>query len=433
MNPTAAEKEAIMRIHRILATVIGLAALAMPKGPSPAAETVISSPDGNVQLRILLSESKLRLAVTFRNRAVIEPSPIVFTLDGVNLTEGVEAGRVDRYEVNETYPWRGVHSRAVNRCQGAKISLRHLESGTRYTLEARAQDDGAAFRFVVPGDDRPRVPDEATTFVLPAGSIVWYHDLGGHYEGVHQRRPIDEVKAGQWAAPPVTLKLPNGAGYASITEAALVHYSGMALKADGKRGLTLVLAHKHPISYPFELRYKNDIERVSKPAAISGNVTSPWRVVMIGADLNALVNCDMVHNLCPAADPTLFPQGINTEWIKPGRAVWRYLDGGGRTLEDMKEFSRLAGQLGFEYHVIEGFWSRWSDAQLKELVDYSRQQGVGLWFWKHSNQLRTPAARQAFFKRLHDLGVVGAKIDFFDHEHQEVVDFYTALLKDAAK
>ena len=137
----------------------------------------------------------------------------------------------------------------------------------------------------------------------------------------------------------------------------------MALQADGKRGFNLVLGHKHPASYPFRLRYKDDIERVSKPAAIAGTITSPWRVVMIGADLNALVNCDMVHNLCPPPDPKLFPKGIKTEWLKPGRAVWRYLDGGGTRLEDMKEFSRLAGQLGFEYHVIEGFWSSWSDEQ----------------------------------------------------------------------
>jgi alpha-glucosidase len=59
-------------------------------------------------------------------------------------------------------------------------------------------------------------------------------------------------------------------------------------------------------------------------------------------------------------------------------------------------------------HVIEGFWSRWSDAQIKELVDDARQRGVGLWLWKHSRQLRTPEEREAFSK-LHDLGVVGAR------------------------
>src|SRR5205814_9247525 len=69
----------------------------------------------------------------------------------------------------------------------------------------------------------------------------------------------------------------------------------------------------------------------------------------------------------------------------------------------------------------------------KELVDYSRQRGVGLWLWKHSKDLRTPEAREKFFKRLHDLGVGGAKIDFFDHEHKEIVDLYGALLKEAAK
>jgi alpha-glucosidase len=93
----------------------------------------------------------------------------------------------------------------------------------------------------------------------------------------------------------------------------------------------------------------------------------------------------------------------------------------------------MAGELGYEYHVIEGFWTRWSDEQIKELVDYSRECGVGLWLWRHSNALRTDEAREEFFKQLHDLGVVGAKIDFFDHEHLEVVDHYTKLLETAAK
>jgi alpha-glucosidase len=34
---------------------------------------------------------------------------------------------------------------------------------------------------------------------------------------------------------------------------------------------------------------------------------------------------------------------------------------------------------------------------------------------------------------LQRLGVVGAKIDFFDHEHRDIVDLYQALLRDAAR
>ena len=32
-------------------------------------------------------------------------------------------------------------------------------------------------------NNRPRITDESTTFVIPTGSTLWYHDLNGHYEG----------------------------------------------------------------------------------------------------------------------------------------------------------------------------------------------------------------------------------------------------------
>src|SRR5439155_10548454 len=122
-----------------------------------------------------------------------------------------------------------------------------------------------------------------------------------------------------------------------------------------------------------------------------------------------------------------------TGWIKPGRALWSYLDGGNNTPEGMKEFSRLAAQLGFEYNLLEGFWSRWPEAQLKELADYSRERGVGILIWKHSNQLRTPESRREFFEMCRRTGVAGAKIDFFDHEHKEIVELYEALATGAAE
>ena len=135
----------------------------------------------------------------------------------------------------------------------------------------------------------------------------------------------------------------------------------------------------------------------------------------------------------PPPDKKIFPQGLNTDLIKPGRAVWRYLDGGENTFDGIKEFSRLAGQLGFEYNVVEGIWQRWTEMQMRELVDYSKQQDVKLWFWKHSRMLRTPQAREDFFSLLSRFGVAGAKIDFFDHEAKEIIDLYQALLRSAAE
>jgi alpha-glucosidase len=56
-----------------------------------------------------------------------------------------------------------------------------------------------------------------------------------------------------------------------------------------------------------------------------------------------------------------------------------------------------------------------------------------VWFWQHTNQLRTPQAREEFFKMLSDLGVVGAKLDFLDHEAKEVIDLYESILRQAAE
>ncbi|MCU0457313.1 MAG: glycoside hydrolase family 97 protein, partial [Bacteroidales bacterium] len=318
---------------------------------------------------------------------------------------------------------------------GASIALKHIKTGLKYSLEAKVFNDAVAFRFIVPGDkDILRAPDESTVFRIPGKSTVWYHDLYMHYEGVHSKKLIDTVPAGQWAAPPLTARLPGNTGYVSITEANLVNYPGMALQTDGKGGFTIRLGHAHPVSYPYELRYKKeDIERVSKIAGIKGTITTPWRVIIAGNDLNTLVNSDALYSLCPPPDRTLFPEGAATAFVKPGRAVWRYLDGGGdQTLRNMKEFSRLASELGFEYNILEGFWSRWPDDSVKSLVDYSKKLGVGIIVWKHSNTLQDEKARQELFQRCHDLGISGLKIDFFDHEAKEVIDLYEDILKETA-
>jgi alpha-glucosidase len=398
-------------------------------------EIVIASPSGGVQLRFLPNAERLMFTVTMAGKTVLDPSPIVMKLDEFDLSAGVVMGDVEHYQLRESYPWRGAKSTAVNACNAARLHLTNDLSNIDYTIEARVFDDGVALRHVIPGDERAvRVPDEYTTFVIPAGSAVWRHDLAVHYESEYERDSAADIPAGDWSGPPVTFKLPDDAGYGSITEANLVGYSGMALESDGRRGWIVGLGHRQPLNYAFELRYgRDEARRLAKPAAIEGTIITPWRVVMASDDLSTLVNSTILPNLCPPPDKALFPDGLATPWIKPGRAVWRYLDGGDQSLDGMRGFARLAGELGFEHHVIEAFWSRWSMEERRALVDYSRQQGVGLWFWRHTRTLRTPEARQEFFSMCADLGVGGVKLDFLDHEAKEVIDLYEDLCRDAAR
>lgn len=435
MRKEIKRKQAVSRREFLAAALAAPLVLSEVSYGVAADELVVASPNKQVQFHLTsLTAPGLLYRISFRNKPVIETAQLGIVVDGTDLGQGAQIRKVENYRLKEKYLSRGVHSEAVNDCRGARFAVKHKPTNTDYTLEVRVFDDGVALRYIIAGNGKARVPDEATSFVFPSRSTCWFHDFYGHYEGVHNKKTIADVKAGEWAAPVVTVKLPNGDGYAAVTEAALINYAGMGLQADGQRGFKAVLGHALPVSHPYELRYsKADIERLAKPASIEGTITTPWRVVMIGADLNTFVNCDIINNVSPPPDKTLFPGGLNTEWLRPGRAVWRYLDGGEGTLEGMKEFSRLAGQLGFEHNIVEGFWRRWTEDQMRELTEFSKQLNVGIWFWEHSRNLKTDETRKAFFERLNRVGVIGAKIDFFDHEAKEVIDQYQALLRSAAE
>lgn len=401
----------------------------------PMSQVQVVSPDGNIKFILLSNAERLTFKIKIGETTIIENSPIIMKLDWFDISSGVVFKKIERYEINETYPWYGGKSTAVNKCNGAKIYFQNDLSFINYVLEIRAFNDGVAFRHIIPEkDSTSHTPDEYTTFVIPKGSEVWYVGLDGHYEGEYKNKDISDVQPGEWAGPPMTFELPNSEGYGSITEANLVNYSGMALEADGRRGWIIGLGNREPLNYPFELRYgRDEAKHLAKPASIKGTVTTPWRVVMLGKDLNTLVNSTIVPNLCPPPDSTLFPSGIKTAWINPGRAVWRYVDGGPEGYEGLKQFSKWAAELGFKHHIVEGVWRRWSMEQRKKFVDYSKELGVDVWFWKHSKELRTPEKREEFFKMLHNLGVAGAKIDFFDDEAKELIDLYEAIRIEAAK
>ena len=215
--------------------LIGFVLLFVAEGWANAAQVTVQSPNGKIRL-IVQEQGRLDYRVLFANRPVIETSPLGISVDGVDLGQGARLGEVERYETNEKYPWRGVHSEAVDRSNGARISAMHVPSQTPFTIDVRVFDDAAAFRLVVPGGGR-RVPDAATAFRLPANSTLWCAGARDHYEGIYLRKALNDVAAGEWATPPLTIRLP-GIGYASITEADLRDYAGMMLQGDGKRRLS---------------------------------------------------------------------------------------------------------------------------------------------------------------------------------------------------
>ncbi len=135
--------------------------------PAAAADVKVASPDGRVWF-VLSSNAQghLQYTVTFNAKNILDPSPLGIVVDKVDLADGAQIGKAETYQVNETYPWYGVHTPAVNHCNGAKVALTHPKSSTTYTLEIRAYNDGAAFRQLVPGG-APARPMRPPIFASP--------------------------------------------------------------------------------------------------------------------------------------------------------------------------------------------------------------------------------------------------------------------------
>jgi alpha-glucosidase len=219
----------------------------------PAVE--VPSPNGQVTFTFLPNAERLTFTVRLGDTTVIEPSPIVVTLDGYDLSAGIVQTGVVRDEVHERYAWSGVRSTAISDSNRARLSLTNDLTSIAYTIEVRTFDDGVAYRHIIPGEAAAsRVPDEWSTFNLPQGSTVWCAGMEGHYEAPYVKEDLAAVRAGEWAGPPLTFKLPQNGGFASITEANLVSYSGMGLESNGRGGWVIGLGHRQPLNYPFELR-----------------------------------------------------------------------------------------------------------------------------------------------------------------------------------
>ncbi|MEO5714326.1 MAG: glycoside hydrolase family 97 catalytic domain-containing protein [Luteolibacter sp.] len=392
---------------------------------APATPIAFTSPNGKVAASVGVSRGRLVLSVRRDGKTVLDPSPLGVTVDGVDLGENVELGASETYTTDTSYPSPLTPGTLHDQCKGVKMTMRSKGATSPWILDVRAYDDGVAWRYLVPGNGTRKVNGEATSFVLPEGVTYWSNHNTNNYEANY----LSFTAAGNAATRPVTMpltaELPDG-GFACITEANILGYSGMTL---GPRG--------HILTGIFE----DD----TKGWNLEGNIATPWRIVIAVASLDALVNQSIVYNVSPSPDSKLFPQGKEADWIKPGRSFWTWGFGQWDTAkwELIQGFVDDAASLNCQYYVIDDPWrekkmgwhrngkDEW--ASLKEVCDYAAKKSVKIIVWEHWERIRDLAAREKFFRNVSEAGAVGVKLDFMDSESQERLAFFKSSLEIAAR
>jgi alpha-glucosidase len=378
-------------------------------------EVTIKSPDGNIAVTVRTG-GHLSYTANFHGKNVLGKSEIGITVDGKDLGQSAAfAGKPEKKTINEQYPTRGVHSLAVNHCHVAVMSL--ATGDTKWELEVRVFNDGLGYRYRVPGSGSRQINGESTEWNVPVGSVLWHQDENNpSYESRFYPDIVGQLPKDLKLMAPATLKFPGDAGYGMMTEANLVSYSDMALQASGESSFK-ALFHYDPDGWTQE-----------------GEIVSPWRVTILAEDLNALVNSDLIKNLCPPPAPEL----ANASWIKPGRSIWHWLTGGAPKLDEQKSWIDGTKEMGYEYYLVDDGWRNWNGggdnawSALGDLVTYAKSQNVNIWAWVNSKYVFTPEDRRAYFKRAKELGIAGLKIDFPHPANAVWVQWYEDTQRDAA-
>jgi len=378
-----------------------------------AAEVKVSSPDGKAVI-IVMDSGGLNYAVTFDGREVVGKSRFGIIADNVDLGADVKLGKTSSHKINESYAMFGGHSEAKNNCRETTIAVR-TAAGENYELDVRAYNDGVALRSRLPAKAGRRINGEATEWKLPGNPLAWFQTDFGSYEGLFQSNPLENFSAGTKIPLPITFSLPGG-GYALVTEANLSNYSDLGVQ----------VATDHSLKAYFHANQNG--------WTTDAAVVQPWRVTLLARDLNALVNSDLIRNLCPPAPPEL----AKADWIQPGRSSWQWWSSGDPVYSEQHQWVDWTKQLGFEYYLVDEGWRNWrADGKdnwicVKEVCDYAKSQGVKIWLWVNSNEVPNATRRTNLLDHAVAVGAVGVKIDFEPEANVRWVNWYDDTLRDAA-
>lgn len=428
---------------------------AMPIIPIAALSPAVNQADeqtlqsGDVELSLFKNkEGDLTYSVTYKKEPVVVKSALGMDVDHIDLGKG--ARLLEKKQVDDhTLVW--------------KLESPH---GLIYYVEGKVLPEGIALRYRFETKTPLAIYGDKTTIVFPKGTKGWYASGPFQYGWLqeYQERDMAEVE-GELLAPPATFKLPNG-HYLALVEGNLFDFHGAVLLGRGANevswGFVENQGHKETgviTGLPPTKFWHNVIKDepwFAQPKQGASEIVTPWRAMMLASDLTELVNNKILEKICDAPNPELFPEGKNTDWIKPGRSVFTWLaEGGGERLSvaNHKKFIDGCQQLGLESIVVDDGWELWAKTEkeangrdkwqmLQELVDYGKERKVDVWVWRPSSPrwgnksdvgLVDPDERNHFMQKCSELGVRGLKIDFFHTENAFTVRLMEAILRDAAR
>jgi len=387
----------------------------------------------------------LRYSVEFHGKPLYRDSPLGLKLqDQDPLGPGMRPVNTEQGSGDQTYTIPvGKTSTVRDHYNSVRADFEDAQ-GRKLTVEARAYDDGVAFRYILPEQaaiKNANIEHELTEFHYSTDATLYSLIVDGFqspYEDEYQVRQVSGLHHDWLIALPLLANVP-GTGWVAITEADIENYAGMYVRKAGA-----------PLAVRAELSPRLDKPTIAVQA--DAPVTTPWRVLMIGDEPGRLVESNIILNLNP-------PSKIaDTSWIKPGKSAWDWWSGEaapnvsfktGMNTATMKHYIDFASASGFPYMLIDAGWAKADrngpqdyaaladitqvtpEVDMPELLRYAKEKHVAIWLWSHWTSV--DKYMNEAFPLFEKWGVAGVKIDFMNRDDQEMVRWYRHVVELAAQ
>lgn len=305
----------------------------------------VKSPDEKIKLNFSLSEDgQPTYSLQSGSYQLIESSKLGLNTSIGDFADGFEikSTQTDSYS-GSFNPLVGEQQTILDNYNSLTVVLTHKSTGKDITIEMRAYNEGAAFRYKLPENDESyNVTGELTSFKLPSGSIASAHVNGNQ---TNTTKITAENLTNANYRRPMEILYPNG--YAlTLCEANSFNYCSLQLTS--KKGTCELLS-----VYPEGL--KNSNSTITSPNYVTVTngdpAYTPWRVFVCGTSENELPkNATIVECLNPAPDEETYKF---SEWVNPGTCLRA---ASGMNTTSIKNIVDQAADHGIKYVLLDTGW-----------------------------------------------------------------------------
>ncbi|MFC7345674.1 glycoside hydrolase family 97 catalytic domain-containing protein [Chryseobacterium zhengzhouense] len=400
----------------------------------------VESPNGKISVQVFngnnTENAKWFLKVNYFNDGKITEAISSIDLglilsDGISFTDMkfLKSSKPLLIKENYTMP----HGKSLQRHNTGNEVVFTFENKEKKKLDViiRVYNDGIAFRYSLSGKGNFTVQDELTSYSINQEITRWTEKWNPANEGLYASMVGKKIQQEEWCYPALFQTKDNSCWF-------LLHESAVDGSYFGSKLSNKEDKNKYKITFPDPKDGRGKGESLPK---ISLPWKSPWRVIIIG-NLNDIVASTLVDDVAP---PSVIK---NTDWIKPGAVSWNYWSSnhGTKDFKTVCAFADLAVAMDWPYTLLDWEWdSMGNGGNLEDALKYIHSNGIKPLMWYNSggdhtwvsstpkDRMLTHENRVEEFTKLKKLGVAGVKVDFFESEKQDMIQYYLDILEDAAQ